>query len=243
MLPGLKPVARASLSDHIVGQITELITSGAWKAGDRIPSEKQLCEQFSVGRTSVREALKSLSAMGIVEAHAGDGTFVSSNTGRNVERALQMSLLLDAKVLDDLIETRLLLESETAAIAARRASEADLDEMADAVAGMKASLQLPERFLEQDLRFHIAVAKATQNSILQSLLQTTRAYLHAWIKEILSTAEAAARSELSVKEHSKILRALKSGNPDVARRAMSAHILSSSKDLTRARRGSNLRTS
>src|SRR6476660_10272833 len=94
-------VQRLSLSDHIVEQIAEMIARGALKPGDRIPSEKQLCQQFGVSRTSVREALRSLSVMGILESPAGDGTFVSSNRDRYLERAFQWGLLLNRKVVED----------------------------------------------------------------------------------------------------------------------------------------------
>lgn len=231
MLPGLKPAARTSLSEHIVDQITGLIRAGALKPGDRIPSEKQLCEQFAVGRTSVREALKALAGMGVLESHPGDGTFISLHTGQQVERVYTWSLLLDRKALDDLIETRLLLESDTAGLAAGRATDADLAEIAASIRGMQDSLDDRPRYLEQDLRFHMAIGKATQNSILLSLLSTTRAYLQAWIQETLQRETAVRRARLSVAEHKRILAALRKKDPEAARRAMAAHVLSSSRDL------------
>src|SRR5581483_1843497 len=87
-------VPRLSLSDHIVEQIAELIARGALEPGDRIPSEKQLCEKFGVGRTSVREALRSLSVMGVLQSHMGDGTFVATDASRFLERSFHWGLLL-----------------------------------------------------------------------------------------------------------------------------------------------------
>lgn len=217
MLAGLKPAARASLSDNIVEQITDLIARGLLKPGDRIPGEHQLCAQFSVGRTSVREALRSLSAMGIVQSHAGDGTFVSAS-------------------LEDLIQTRLLLESGTAALAASRATAGDLEELAHAIRGMQGAVDDHGRYLEFDIQFHLTLAKATQNPVLQNLLSTMRAYLQAWIKEALNDANASHRAKLSIAEHKRILLALKNRDPDEARHAMSVHILSSSKKMTAHRR-------
>src|SRR4029453_9481397 len=85
-------VPRLSLSDHIVEQIAEFISRGTLKPGDRMPSEKQLCERFGVGRTSVREALRSLAGMGVLESHAGDGTFVTRDSTRQLERVFQWDL-------------------------------------------------------------------------------------------------------------------------------------------------------
>jgi GntR family transcriptional repressor for pyruvate dehydrogenase complex len=225
-------VRRVSLSDHIVGQIADLISRGALKTGDRMPSEKQLCEKFGVGRTSVREALRSLSAMGVLESHMGDGTFVASGAGRFLEQSLRWGLLLNAKVVEDLIETRLMLESHNASLAAAKATPEDLERTEESIKLMESSVTDPGRYLEHDLQFHLTIARATQNSILQSLLITTRGYLQAWIRETLARpGQAEKRARLSIAEHKRILRALKNKDSEAARHAMAAHILSSSADL------------
>jgi GntR family transcriptional repressor for pyruvate dehydrogenase complex len=230
--PEFTRVPRLSLSDHIVEQIAELIARGALKPGDRIPSEKQLCEKFGVGRTSVREALRSLAVMGVLESRMGDGTFVASDVGRFLERSFQWGLLLNPKVVDDLIETRLMLESHNAQVAAGKGSADDLARMEEAVRQMEAAVNDPEQYLEHDLQFHLAIAQATQNSILQNLLSTTRGYLQAWIRETLARPDMSEkRARLSITEHKRILRALRNKDAEAARQAMAAHILSSSADL------------
>src|SRR2546427_8600018 len=159
--PEFPRVARASLSDHIVEQITGLISRGALRPGDRIPSEKQLCLQFGVGRTSVREALRSLSVMGVLKSHMGDGTFVTDDA-TFLERSFQWGLLLNSKIVEDLIETRLMLESHTAYLAAAKATAEDLEQAREAVRRMQASLADPAQYLEHDLQFHLTIARATQ---------------------------------------------------------------------------------
>ena len=234
MINGLKPAQRISLSDNIVEQLTGLIAREVLKPGERIPSEKQLCQQFGVGRTSVREALKSLSVMGILESHAGDGTFVSANHDRYLERAFQWGLLLDRKVVNDLVETRLLLESHTTYLAARRATADDLAAMERAVQGMEESVADPKRYLEHDLQFHLRIAQATQNTILGNLLSTIRGYLQSWVEQTLATSppeNPTSRATLSITEHKKILRALRNRRGSDARRAMREHILSSQADV------------
>ena len=225
-------VPRLSLSDHIVEQIADQIARGALKPGDRIPSEKQLCEQFGVGRTSVREGLRSLSVMGVLESHMGEGTFVASNADRFLERSFHWGLLLNPKLVEDLIETRLMLESHTAFLAATKADQVDLTRIAEAIRLMETNVGEPGQYLESDLQFHLTIARATQNSILQNLLTTTRGYLQAWIRETLAGPDIAEkRARLSIAEHKRILRALKNKDADAARQAMAAHILSSSADL------------
>ncbi|MSV27396.1 MAG: FadR family transcriptional regulator [Bryobacterales bacterium] len=233
MLENLKPVSRVSVSDEIVDQMAGLISAGALKPGDRVPSEKQLCVQFGVGRTSVREALRSLSVMGILKTQRGEGTFVSAERSRYVEKAMQWDVLLDGKAAGHLIETRLMLECETASFAAERASEEDLAAIAAAIADVQnafsgPALVEPGRYLEADLRFHLAIARATRNPILVSLLGTIRGSMQAWIAKTVP-----ARAAKSIKDHRKILAGLRARNREKARAAMSAHIRSSSSDLRR----------
>ena len=158
------------------------------------------------------------------------GDSVSSNSARYLERAFQWGLLLDHKVVNDLMETRLLLESHTAFLAARRATAADLEAMEHAVQGMEESVADPKRYLEHDLQFHLRIAQATQNTILGNLLSTIRGYLQNWAEQTLATSppeHPTSRATLSIKQHKKILIALKKRRPNDARRAMREHILSS----------------
>jgi len=234
MIENLKRVQRTSLSDGVLDQITDLIARRILNPGDQIPSERQLCQQLGVGRTSVREALRSLSVAGILESHAGDGTFVSLNRDRQLHRAFQWGLLLDPKRVEDLVETRLMLECHTSYLAATKSTSGDLEVLQEAIRGMEMNISDPTQYLQHDMQFHLGIARASQNSILENLLTTIRGYLHAWITETLSGAAAKSsipRALLSVNQHSKILRALKRRNAEEARRAMKEHVISSSRDL------------
>jgi len=224
-------VHRSSLSDEIVAQITDLIARNVLNPGDRLPPERELCKRFGVGRSSLREALRSLSVMGILDGRVGEGTFVCDNS-QYLEKALKWGVLLDGKKVQDLSETRMMLETQNAYLAAERAEEADLEAIARALKGMEEALEDWDRFLGHDLQFHLEIARATQNSILCSLLETTRNYLQEWIKGSLSEPSLArSRAELSLREHRRILEALIQRDPAGARQAMAAHIRSSSEDL------------
>lgn len=233
-LEQMTPVRRTSLSDEIVGQIIDLISRDVLKPGDRLPPERSLCKQFGVGRTSLREALRTLSVMGILEPRVGEGTFVSDNTGRYLEKSLSWGLLLDPKEVTDLVETRLMLESRNVFLAAGRATEADLRELDRTIHGIEASLNRPGEFLEFDVQFHLAIARATQNSILRNLLVMIRNYLQEWIGASLeepATHTVEVRARMSVEEHVKIVRAIRKRDAEAAQRAMEEHIRSSSVDL------------
>ena len=233
-LKEVSPIRRTSLSDKIIEQIIDLISRNILKPGEKLPSEKELCKQFGVGRTSLREALRSLAVMGILDGRVGEGTFVSHNNQRYLERNLQWGLLLDRKKVEDLLEIRLMLESQTARSAARKATTANLQAMEATILGMRESVDQPEKFLQFDLDFHLLVAQATQNSILYNLLSMTRGYLQQWIKESLddpSTLKARNRAESSIQEHQAILQTLWTRHAEKAQQAMTRHILSSSADL------------
>lgn len=234
-LQEVNPIRRTSLSDKIIEQIIDLISRNILRPGEKLPSEKDLCKRFGVGRATLREALRSLAVMGILEGRVGEGTFVSHNNQRYLERNLQWGLLLDRKKVEDLLETRLMLETQTAFSAAHKATPANLKAMEETIKGMESSMDQPEQYLRFDLEFHLLVAQATQNTILYHLVSMTRGYLQAWIKKSLvsppSGDENLNRAQSSIQEHRGILRALSSRQGEQAREAMKAHILSSSADL------------
>ena len=232
----MKHDTRTSVSDGIVEQMVDLISRDVLKPGDRLPSERELCKRLGVGRSSLREALRSLAVMGIIDGRVGDGTFVSNSNKRYLEKTLQWGLLLDRKRVQDLIETRLMLESQTAFLAAQRVTPENIEAIEETLRGMETSIEEPEKYLEFDLQFHLTIARSTQNSILYSLLSMIRGYLQEWIKGSLaepSTTQTETRAELSLLEHQKILDALRKGEANQAQQAMTEHILSSSVDLQR----------
>ena len=227
----VRPIARTSLGEEIMAQIVDLIKRDVLRPGDRLPPERELCKRFGVGRSSLREALRSLSAMGVIDGRVGEGTFVSDNQ-QFVQKALQWGMLLNRKMVGDLIETRLMLESETAFWAAQRAAEEDMRRIEEALSDMAEALEDGAQFLAADVRFHLAVAGATQNALLASLLEATRGYLQAWIERSLAEeGRALDRARLSLQQHEDIVRALRAGDAQAARTAMVEHVLSSSEDL------------
>lgn len=229
----IQPVQRRSLSDEIARQLTALIAEGQLQPGQRLPSERDLCKQFGVGRTSLREGLRALTAMGLLEARVGEGTFVRQGGGQLLENALRQGLMLDGHKLEDLTETRLVLETQTASLAAQRATAADLEAIGQALSCQEAAMQQPDAYLAADLEFHLAIAKATQNGILYQLLSTIRSYLQEWIRGALGPDDATenTRAERSLHEHRLILSALLHGDVPAAAKAMRDHIQSSGRDL------------
>ncbi len=127
----IRPISRATLPQEIVKALTDLIMRGAWKPGDLIPSEKELAIRFRVGRSTVREAVKSLVVLGVLEARAGEGSFVREATSELLSGAFRWGLLLGERNLDDLVDVRVLVEVECARRAAERRESDTLHQLVE----------------------------------------------------------------------------------------------------------------
>ena len=232
----IQPIRKKAISDEIVDQLIDLISRNKLAPGERLPAERDLCRQFGVGRTTLREALRSLATLGIIEGRVGEGTFISEDSSRHLEKSLQWGLLLDEKDVEDLIETRLILECQTAEAAAERAGPDDIAAISETIKALEGALYNQTRFLESDLAFHLTIAQASQNRILANLLSLTRNYLQQWIVQSLDDPnfpEGERRAHLSLEEHQAILAAIDSKDSIAARERMRIHIVSSSRDLRR----------
>src|ERR1700733_15233267 len=146
----LQPVRKKSISDDIVQQIIALISKGDLKAGQRLPSERELCIQFGAGRSSLREALRCLSIMGVLAARVGEGTSVAINGSKFMETILQWRLSTEQHDIEDLMEVRIALEGVTAARAARNSADENIEKLRGLVARMEVAVDDPKRFAALD---------------------------------------------------------------------------------------------
>lgn len=222
MNSGLKAVARVTLGEQVAQQLAEMIAEKHWQPGERLPPEMELCEVLNVGRSTLREALKSLAFIGMVRMRPGDGTYVSDLSNRLLDRILAKGLLKTEKDLADVCETRMILETEGAAIAAERTSEADLAQLRELVGRGRESLNGDRRsFSKFDLDFHIAVANASHNKLLPRLLVDIRGILAEWITK---SQELPGLRENAQEQHESILRCIANRDPTGAREEMRTHL-------------------
>jgi GntR family transcriptional repressor for pyruvate dehydrogenase complex len=217
-----KVVQTARLYEQIVQQIEESILKGALKPGDQLPSERELANQFGVSRTAVREAVKALHEKGLVEAHPGRGTFITSGTSHSIRQTLDWILRAghpDGKAY--VVEAREILEPEIAALAATRADEEALASMREAVAVMDNARRDPDAFIEADLDFHLALAEAAGNPLILSLIDSIVAVLREQRMRIFKIEGGPERGQY---HHKKILEAMEHRDSQGAREAMRAHL-------------------
>jgi len=219
----LKPVSRTTLSEQVALQLAAEVAAKRWRPGDKLPSEAELCRAFNVGRSTLREALKSLAFIGIIRMRAGGGSYVAERPSRYVDRQLlARGILSTEKDVTDLSEARLVLESELTSLCARRATRRDLATLEDLASKMKVAKDEDRwKFQQLDLEFHLSIAASSKNEVLSDLLGHIRVALQELIRKSLLLPDG---MNLACKQHDKILVALKQRNPPGARTAMRAHL-------------------
>jgi GntR family transcriptional regulator, transcriptional repressor for pyruvate dehydrogenase complex len=217
----LKAIKKTRLYEEVVGQLHQLIDDGRLKAGDRLPSERELAETFRVSRSSVREAIKTLENQGMVISRPGSGTFI---TAVNVEAIIPplASLLSRGKdALVDLFEMRCLVEPGIAALAAERATPADILRLKEICAAQEQEINRDTSAVDSDAAFHLTIGRATHNAALQRLVASIVEILKPIREKSLQTP---SRAHKSLASHREILVAIERHDPELARQAMQRHI-------------------
>lgn len=216
------PIQSSRLYEQIVEQIEKHVLDGVLNPGDKLPSEKELCEQFSVSRTVVREAVRALREKGLVDIQPGRGTFITNGTSEAMRNSLGLVFKVGQdRAQADLVEVRAILEPEIAALAAQNADEDDINELQSAIETMEALLGDAEKFMEADQAFHLVLAKATHNAIIPLLIDPIVDLLWEQRKHIFMNTGGAKRGYY---HHERIFKAVKQKDAQAARNAMRAHM-------------------
>jgi GntR family transcriptional repressor for pyruvate dehydrogenase complex len=211
-----------TLGEQVAAQLSDQITEGRWKPGEKLPSETELCYAMNIGRSTLREALKSLAFVGMVQMRPGDGTYVIEESGLLLDRIMARGLLKSDKELQDVGEARLLIEGETAALAAERADMKDLRQLDLLMEEMEESLRgMGRDFVDLDVELHLAIAQSAKNQMLFELLTPIRGVLKEWIGK---SQELPGIKENAHRQHAKIVAAVRRREPDKARHAMRTHL-------------------
>lgn len=216
------PVQPRKLFEQIAYQIERRILNGELRSGDRLPTERELAEQFGASRTAVREAMKSLAQRGLVDMKPGRGMMVIDDTSRAMQESIGLMLKVgQAGLSDNLVEVRGILEPEIAALAALRASAEHIAAMQEAVEIMDASLQDADAYIHADNSFHQALARGTQNVLILALVDSIVSLLSEQRKQIFAVPGGPERGQF---HHKAILDAVKRQDAQAAREAMRAHL-------------------
>jgi len=211
----------SQLTMQVVEHVRGLIARGEVKRGDRLPPERDLARQLKISRSSLRAGIGFLSAMGVLKSRHGAGTFVSSGPPALDSSSLSVLGALHGFLPWQMFEARLVIESNVAALAAERATDEHIAELAEEVAEMYAALTDPHEYLIHDIRFHRTVARAAANPILAALMETITANLYGYrSKTVVNAVDLKESAEM----HREIYRAIRSHNSAQARQAMERHL-------------------
>ncbi|MET4134795.1 FadR/GntR family transcriptional regulator [Pseudarthrobacter sp. PvP090] len=211
-----------TVTDEAILKIKEMILDGRLTAGERLPPEKELSEQLGLSRSSLREAVKALEIIRVLDVRRGDGTYVTSLEPRLLSEAMAfiVDLHQDTSVLE-LFEVRRILEPAAASIAASRISADQLALLRASMATVREDTSV-EELVSHDLEFHRIIAHASGNSYLASLLDgLSSGTVRARVWRGLTEERAVART---VDEHAAIVEALARGDGDLARALLTVHI-------------------
>lgn len=210
-------------SDQIYEQILEQIVSGAYSVGEKLPSENQLGAEYKVSRAVIREAISRLLADGLVSSRQGSGTYVQRNPGREFLRLAPIGGIAD---LMRCFEFRIALEGEAAYLAAQRRTDEHLRTISEAFERIEEANAKGELGVQQDISFHVAIARASRNEIFAKTLDalTVHTINGMNITRNLTMTLHRKRLLLVQEEHRKILDAIREGDEEGARLAMRAHI-------------------
>lgn len=222
-IEGLRPVTINPVeppSNDIARAILDYILSGHIAPGEKLPSERQFSESFGIGRSTVREALKSLGLLGVVEFRHGGGTYFRGADSDLLPRVIEWGLLLGERHTSDLVEARMHLEQVTSGLAAERRSKQALAAIEKALRDMEDATTTDD-FVEADVRFHLAIADAADNVALANMLRSIAALLRVWIQRVMEAAESFHPSYC---EHVPIWEAIRDGDRPGAEIAMRSHM-------------------
>jgi GntR family transcriptional repressor for pyruvate dehydrogenase complex len=215
------PIEKQDLRQRVVGRIVELIRTGNLRPGDRLPPERELVEIFAISRPSLREAMRALSTLGIVESRHGGGTFVTALDARTLLAPLDIFLQLSQVNIEDTFESRRIIEIEIVRKAATNAKRADIADLKEMIAAHQKIQKDPVGFRILDSRFHEKLSSMAGNAVLQRVAYGLyNMDLHIRRR---ATAEPGLISQ-STEDHAGIAAAIVAHDPERAAAAMARHL-------------------
>jgi GntR family transcriptional repressor for pyruvate dehydrogenase complex len=228
MKASLKPIKAKRISDQVFEQLRDLIYQGELRPGDQVLPERDLSVALGVSRTTVRDAINRLVVLGLLEHKQGQGTFVSNPDAKTRHPlAAAMSIELEGATLEDLLEVRMGLECNAAALAASRATEEDIKRMMDCLEAMEVAFRQKGENInpDGDAAFHMAIAYATKNPVHTYIMKNFHDFLFVGIRENLRLLyEDPKNIEDVLEQHRKVFSAIRRRDPEMATSAMKMHI-------------------
>lgn len=217
----LPPIQRTPLYKQVLDRIQGLVEAGEIVPGDQLPPERELADRLGVSRTSLRQALTALEALGMIEIRHGAGAYLVATEPERVVHSLAITLAEQNKRLPEAMEARMALERFIAGLAASRRTTADLKRARGALARMEREIAAGGLGTDGDAEFHQALWSAAHNRLLQQLLTSLQDQIARIREESLSQVD---RPHRSLAAHWRILEAVEQGDAAAAVAAMDSHL-------------------
>jgi len=233
---GLRPIKKKRAYELIVSQIHRLIEEGKIKKNDQLPNERELAEIFGVSRSTIREAIKTLESMGIVQSRQGDGTYVIVSSEESLIQPLANLLFTEKDNIIDIFYVRKILEPSAAQLATLNATERDLNMLQEILDRQKECIEKGININDSDTEFHLLIAKMADNRVLERLMNA----LIELLREVRETYNAEQAKE-SYKGHVEIYNAMVEGDCIKVRKAMLNHLNNIEKVLVRDAKNNKLK--
>jgi len=215
----VKPADKDGVTNQLISRLKDLISRGVLTPGAKLPPERELAPAFGVSRSSLRHALKAMEIMGVLTQRVGDGTYLAGDAEGILREPFELLMLIDGISLDDLLETRLIVEPELAARAAERATSEDLRKMSVTLAVNRRGAD-PSAMIEADLAFHTAIFQAARNPICNRLFSL----VHRAMASSIGLTSQLVDWNHTLEFHRPIFDAIEKRRPVDARVAMIAHL-------------------
>lgn len=218
------PIKNTKVYEQVIDQIKDMVDKGTLKKGDKLPSERDLVDQLKVSRTSIREALRSLEVIGLIECRQGEGNYIKASFEDNLLEPLSILFMLEGSSPEEIWELRKIIEVEASGLAANRITNEQLQELKE----------LTQRFIncedeninvEIDKEFHRKIAECSGNILIFNILRTVSTLVDRFIKDarklILIQHE---NKEILFSQHYEIFSAIEKHSSSAARKAMREHL-------------------
>jgi GntR family transcriptional regulator, transcriptional repressor for pyruvate dehydrogenase complex len=219
--PAIVPIRRVKLYEEVAGRIRSLIASGELGPGQALPSERKLAEQFRVGRTVIREAIRQLEVSGLVESRHGGGNYVREVTVEHLVAPIATVLNGMVHLREELVDARLLFEPQMARAVAARATSEDLRGLEDIIRRQEERVANGRSGAEEDAEFHDLLARATRNTVVERIMEVIDGLLEDSQARLFRSVE---RSEISLEGNRRILEAVVRHDQEAAQEAMVEHL-------------------
>ena len=216
----IKPIKKVNISDQVYEKLREQLISGVWKQGEKIPSENELAALFGVSRVTIRQALSRLNTLGLLETKLGEGTFVKELKPGIYMKEIIPYVYLNNESEREVLEFRLVIEVETARIAASKITDEEILLLEKSLKKMLKNKGDIEKYVEEDLNFHMIIAKSTKNSLVIEVNNIVRNI----IRRMIRTATEKIGHEVGLKYHRLLIEAFRKRDADTASDMMREHL-------------------